>query len=163
MSDAFTTGGSTSWFADAAASYDLGKGWSANGSYRRGWTIMPGAGLGERGRLTTDAWSIDLARSNAFFSGDRFALRLMQPLRVRSGGFALNLPVSYDYADGSVGYEQRFFNLAPNGREIDLEAAYGMRILNGQLSANAFLRRQPGHIEAADADIGAGLRFRLGF
>lgn len=163
MSEAFTTGGSTSWFADAAASWDLGKGWSANGSYRRGWTVMPGAALGERGRLATDAWSIDLARSNAFFPGDRFALRLMQPLRVRSGGFALNLPVSYDYADGSVGYEQRFFNLAPSGREIDLEAAYGIRILNGQLSANAFVRRQPGHIEAADADIGAALRFRIGF
>ena len=163
LSEAFTTGGSTSWFADAHASYELGNGWSASGSYRRGWTSMPGAGLGQRGRLSTDAWSLDLAKGNALFAGDRFALRLMQPLRVRSGGFDLSLPVSYDYSSGSVGYEQRFFNLAPSGREIDLEAAYGMRLLTGQLSANAFVRRQPGHIEAADTDVGAALRFSLEF
>jgi hypothetical protein len=38
-----------------------------------------------------------------------------------------------------------------------------MRLLTGQLSANAFVRRQPGHIEAAGADVGAALRFSLGF
>jgi hypothetical protein len=163
ISEAFTSGGSTSWFADAAASFDLGAGWKANGSYRRGWTSMPAAGLAQSGRLSTDAWAFDLERSNAFLAGDRFAIRLMQPLRVRSGGFAINMPVSYDYSDGSVGYEQRFFNLAPNGQEIDLEAAWGMRILNGDLSANGFVRRQPGHIEAASPDIGAALRFNIGF
>lgn len=163
VSDAFARGGSTSWFADAGASWDLGRGWSANGNYRRGWTNMPGAGLGQRGRLSTDAWSFDLAKGNALFAADRFALRLMQPLRVRSGGFDLSLPVSYDYSDGKVGYEQRFFNLAPSGREIDLEAAYAMRLLTGQLSFNAFMRRQPGHIEAADSDVGAALRFNVGF
>jgi hypothetical protein len=162
ISDAFTTGGSTSWFADASASWGLGRGWGVYGSYRRGWTSMPGAGLADRGRLSTDAWTFDLAKSNALSVGDRFAIRLMQPLRVRSGGFDLTLPVSYDYSDGSVGYEQRFFNLAPTGREIDLEAAYGIRLLTGQLSANAFVRRQPGHIAAADADVGAALRFSIG-
>ena len=90
-------------------------------------------------------------------------LRLMQPLRVRSGGFDFTMPVSYDYADGSVGYEQRFFNLAPTGREIDLEAAYGTRLWGGHLAANAFVRREPGHIEAASDDYGAAIRYTLGF
>jgi hypothetical protein len=124
---------------------------------------MPGAGLAEGGRLSTDAWAFDLARKDALFRGDRFAIRVMQPLRVRSGGFDLNLPVSYDYSDGSVGYEQRFFNLAPTGREVDIEAAYGLWLFGGQLSANTFVRRQPGHIQAAGADIGAALRFSRGF
>jgi hypothetical protein len=36
------------------------------------------------------------------------------------------------------------FNLTPSGREIDLEAAYGLSVLRGagHFSANAFLRHQ---------------------
>jgi hypothetical protein len=91
------------------------------------------------------------------------AVRLMQPLRVRSGGYDIRLPVSYDYASGSVGYEQRFFNLAPTGREIDLEAAYGVGLWGGHLSTNAFIRREPGHIAGVGDDLGAAIRFTLGF
>ncbi len=87
----------------------------------------------------------------------------MQPLRVRSGGLDLNMPVSYDYSDGSVGYERRFFNLSPTGREIDVEAAYGLGLWRGHLSANAFLRREPGHIEALGDDLGGAIRLTLGF
>jgi hypothetical protein len=164
LPSAYTTGGSTSWFADAGASVGLGKGWSAQGSYRRGWTaIESSGGMAERGRLSTDAWAFDISKHDAFRSGDSLAIRLMQPLRVRSGGFDFSMPVSYDYADGSVGYETRFFNLAPTGREIDLEAAYATRLWGGSLTANAFVRREPGHIEAADDDYGAAIRFTLGF
>ena len=87
----------------------------------------------------------------------------MQPLRVASGGYALQLPVSYDYATGAVGYDQRFFNLAPTGREIDVEAAYGVALWGGHISANAFARRQPGHVEAMNTDLGAAFRFGVAF
>jgi hypothetical protein len=89
----------------------------------------------------------------------------MQPLRVRSGGYAMNLPVSYDYSDLSVGYALREFSLAPKGREIDFEAAYSIGVLGGagSLGANTFLRRESGHIEAARDDLGAAIRFTLGF
>ena len=113
----------------------------------------------------TDAWSLDLGRTNALRPGDRFALRLMQPLRVRSGGLDLMVPVSYSYDSLSAGYESRFLNLAPTGREIDLEAAYGFDMLAGagHLSANAFARRHPGNVAAMDPDLGAAIRFTLGF
>ena len=87
----------------------------------------------------------------------------MQPLRVRSGGLALSVPVSYDYSTRSAGYESRFFNLAPTGREIDVEAVYGVAAFGGRLSANAFARRQPGNIAALSPDLGAAIRFSLGF
>jgi hypothetical protein len=89
----------------------------------------------------------------------------MQPLRVRSGGFDLNVPVSYSYDTLSAGYESRFLNLAPTGREIDLEAAYGLDLFAGagHLSANAFARRHPGNVAAMEADLGAAVRFSLGF
>jgi hypothetical protein len=159
-------GGATSWFADAGASVALGRGWDASAGYRLGWTAIPGgAGLAQSGRLATDAWSLDIGRSGALVPGDRFALRLMQPLRVRSGGLGLGVPVSYSYETLSAGYENRFFNLAPTGREIDLEAAYGLDLLGGagHVSANAFARRDPGNVAAMDTDLGAAIRFTLGF
>lgn len=164
FTSAFTSGGARSWFVDGAARYDLGGGWRAFGSYRRGWTEVPGSGaLVAGGALATEAWAFDIAGRGLFTPGDRLAFRVMQPLRVASGGFDLSVPVSYDYASGRPGFEQRFFNLAPTGREIDLEAAYGMGLWGGDLSLNAYMRRQPGHIAEAEADLGAALRFSLGF
>jgi hypothetical protein len=164
LSGVLAVGGATSWFVDGSAAFDLGRGWDAYTSYRRGWTSAPGAGaLAQGGRLTTDAWAFDLSKRNALFGGDRLALRLMQPLRVRSGGLGLRVPVSYDYATLRAGYESRFFNLAPTGREIDLEAAYAVPLLGGEMSGNLFARRQPGHIAAIDKDLGAAIRFTLGF
>ena len=157
-------GGATSWFVDAGSRYDFGHGWGIGANYRRGWTSMPGAGgLSQGGRLSTDAWSFDIAKEGAFRPGDSFALRIMQPLRVRSGGLALSVPVSYDYSTLSAGYESRFFNLAPTGHEIDVEAVYGTHLLGGQITGNAFVRRQPGNIAALSPDVGAAIRFTLGF
>lgn len=164
FTDMLGVAGAASWFADASAAFDLGRGWGAAASYRRGWTNAGGGGaLARNGKLSTDAWSLDLSKRGALSAGDHVALRLMQPLRVRSGGFDLSVPVSYDYASQSAGYETRFFNLAPTGREIDLEAAYGVRLLGGEVSANAFARRQPGHISAMGPDLGAAVRFTRGF
>jgi hypothetical protein len=164
FSDALGGGGATSWFADAGATVDLGAGWRAAVAYRRGWTSLAAAsGLARNGRLATEAWSFDVAKQGAFFAGDRFALRIMQPLRVASGGFTLAVPVSYDYATLQAGYDNRFFNLAPTGREVDLEAAYGLPLLGGEFSANAFARRDPGNVAALAPDVGGALRFTRGF
>lgn len=162
----FAPGGSESWLLDAGAAYDLGANWSAAARYRRGLTLMPGGnGLVGGGRMVTDAWAFDLTKAGAFATGDQLAFRVMQPLRVRSGGYAMNLPVSYDYSNGTVGYNLSEFSLAPKGREIDYEVAYGMSMFEGAgwLSANAFLRREPGHVEARRDDLGAAVRFSFGF
>jgi hypothetical protein len=164
FSSAFARGGASSDFLDASVSYDLGRGWAAFGSYRHGRTRMAGTGaLVDQGRLSTDAWSFDLAKHGAFGSGDKLAFRLMQPLRVSAGGLSLSVPTSYDYATGAVGYQIRQFSLAPTGREIDYELAYSTRAFGGSLGANLFLRTDPGHIEAMDSDLGGAIRFTLGF
>jgi hypothetical protein len=162
FASAFSSAGSTSSFVDGTATFDLGRGWGAFASYRRGWTRMAGSGaLVSKTRLKTDAFAFDLWRTGMLAAGDKLALRVAQPLRVSSGGFDLKMPVSYDYATQAVGYEQRFFSLAPTGREMDYELAYGVRLLGGDLGINAFLRTDPGHIEAANKDIGAALSFTL--
>jgi hypothetical protein len=160
----FTSGGATSNFVDGSAAFDLGRGWSAFASYRRGWTRMAGTGaMVDHGRLSSSAFAFDIAKRNAFRAGDWLAFRLMQPLRIRSGGFAMTLPTSYDYATGQAGFEQRLLSLAPSGREIDAEISYGISLPGGSLGANAFLRRQPGHIESAEDDIGAAVRLSFDF
>jgi hypothetical protein len=163
FSPVFSNGGSRTLFADGTASLDLGAGVEAHASYRRGWTSMPGTGsLVEKGRLRTEAFAFDLARTGMFAAGDKLALRAMQPLRVASGGFDLDMPVGYDYSTGRARFERRFFNLAPTGREIDYEVAYGLGLLGGRLDFNAFLRTDPGHVETMKKDIGTAIRFTLG-
>jgi hypothetical protein len=163
---AFAPGGARTTFADMAARYDPGGGWSAAARYRRGWTAMPGGnGLVGGGHLSTDAWSLDLARTDALRSGDRIAFRIMQPLRVRAGGYRLDVPVSYDYATLGIGTETRLFSLAPDGRELDVEAAYGLAVLRGAgyLTGNAYYRRDPGNIDAMPDDLGMAVRLSFGF
>jgi hypothetical protein len=164
FSSAFSNAGSTSWFADGAASFDIGRGWGAFASYRQGWTsIRSGGALVQGGRLSTNAFAFDLTKTGAFGRSDKIALRIMQPLRVRSGGFDVNLPVSYDYASGTAAHQQQFLNLAPTGREMNYELSYGMPLLGGSVAANAFVRTDPGHIEWMKKDVGGALRFTRGF
>jgi hypothetical protein len=156
--------GASSYFMDGTASFDLGKGWGAFASYRRGWTQLPGTGgLVQDGSLSTDAWAFDVSKLGAFRRGDKLALRVMQPLRVRAGGLNMLVPGSYDYSTLGVGYENRFLSLAPKGREVDFEAAYSMNLLGGSFGLNAFYRTDPGHIEAMRSDVGGAIRYTLGF
>ena len=152
--------GATSWFVDGVASSALGAGWTGTARYRQGWT---GFGADGAGRLSTNAFALDLARDGLFGASDRFGLRVAQPLRVRSGEIGVMLPAGYSYDTLETSYGLTEFNLAPEGREIDFEAAYGVALGGGWLGANAFLRRQPGHVRAAPDDVGGSVRFTLGF
>ena len=56
-------------------------------------------------------------------------------------------------------------SLSPSGRELDGELSYGAACSAGNawLGGNLFYRRQPGHIANSPDDIGAAIRFTLGF
>jgi hypothetical protein len=162
FSSVFSSSGSSSIFLDGTGSLNLARGWGLLASYRRGWTSMPGTGaLADKGRLATEAFAFDLSKAGIFAAGDKLAVRAMQPLRVSSGGFDLNVPASYDYATGKTGYEHRFFNLAPTGREIDFELAYGFGLMGGYFDFNTFVRTDPGHVAGMQNDLGAAIRFSL--
>jgi hypothetical protein len=113
--------------------------------------------------VVTQAFSADLSKGGMFVDDDRLAFRIAQPLRVVRGGFDLNLPIAYDYATGGATYGRRFMSLAPKGRELDYELAYGRGLFGGYLDLNAFVRTDPGNIEAARRDAGAALRFTIGY
>jgi hypothetical protein len=46
---------------------------------------------------------------------------------------------------------------------VDAELSYSSKVGRGWLGGNLFVRKQPGHIAAADDDYGAAIRFTLGF
>ena len=155
-------GRSRTTFLDASAELDLGRGWLAAASYRRGWTSVAGAGSAvDRGRLGTQAFSADLSKTGLLTSDDRIAFRFTQPLRVVKGGFDLYVPVAWDYATETATYGNRFMSLSPRGRELDYELAYGRPMFGGFLDLNAFVRTDPGNVEAMETDIGAAARFSL--
>jgi hypothetical protein len=157
MSEVLGGGGASSLFLDTEARRDLGDGWSATLSARRGWTDF------NAGKFQTGAYGFDLAKAGWLGSNDRLGLRIAQPLRVEHGGFSLMLPTGYDYATGTATSSLSRMSLRPNGREIDTELSYGRswREGNAWLGGNLFYRRDPGHIASAPADVGAAIRFSL--
>ncbi|MBJ7502292.1 MAG: S8 family serine peptidase, partial [Sphingopyxis sp.] len=159
----FGAGGATSLVGDAGITLDMRDDWQIAAAWRQIWTKPEAHGLVAGGALRSTAFSFDVAKANLVQSGDRAALRLAQPLRVASGGIDLTLPIAYDYETRTADFARRTYNLAPTGRELVVEASYAMSLFGGDLIANTWWRRDPGHIAAIPDDKGAALRFTLGF
>lgn len=162
--EGFGLSGSDSLFVDIAAGWQLTDDWRLAGNLRKGWTTPRNANLlAETSRLTSNAWSLDLARSGVFGADDRLALRLSQPLRVTSGGLDLNLPVAYDYVTLTPDYAVRTLSLSPEGRELTGELAWRGGLWGGFGAASLFYRSEPGHVAGAPADMGFAVRWSRGF
>ncbi len=159
----FGAGGATSLVGEASICIELADGWNLSGAWRQMWTRPDRGGLVAGGALWASAFSVDVARTTLFRPGDRAALRFAQPMRVARGGIDLMLPVAHDYASGRTDFGRRSYNLAPTGRELVVEASYALSLLGGDLVANSWWRKDPGHIAALPDDRGAALRFTMGF
>ncbi len=163
LADVFGANGADSLFADANIALTPARDWQISAAWRQGWTRLGAAGARQGiDRLQTSAWSFDVARDNLFAGSDSFALRIAQPLRISNGGLNLTLPTGYDYASGTALFGVQRLNLAPDGRELDIEAVYALPLFGGSLSANLFWRQEPGNIAASPSDKGAAIRFSLG-
>lgn len=156
--------GARSLFVDGNGEMRLGSNWTLGASWRQGWTYANnGASLTGDSMLKSNAFSFDIARTNAFASGDRLAFRIAQPLRVTSGGLALNVPIAYDYTTLTPTSRVRRFSLAPTGREFASEVAWTVPINGGTFSSNLFWRQEPGHFETAPDDIGMAFQLQFAF
>ncbi len=156
--------GATTRFASLRARLPLGSGFSAGVGARQGWTDAEvGGGLVIRADgIRSQGFQVDVAKTGLFGS-DRLDFRVAQPLRVGGGRAGLSVPVAYDYATLATRFEARSADLAPSGREIDVEAAYSLALFGGEAGAHLYLRHEPGHIDGRSADVGAALRFSVGF
>ncbi|WP_294335155.1 S8 family peptidase [uncultured Sphingomonas sp.] len=153
-----------SLFADLGLRWSLGDGWNLGGSLRKGWTYATlRDGIRGDGLLRTNAWAADIGK-DGLFGPDSIGLRIAQPLRVAHGGLGLTLPQGWDYDTLSVtSWSTQRINLAPVGREIDYELRYRWAFLDGDVSSNLFLRREPGNIAAMPSDLGGAVRLTWGF
>lgn len=150
-----------SWFADTATRWSDANGWALGARWRQGWTRASG-GLGG-GLLQSRSWSVEAGKAG-LFGGDRFDLRVSQPLRVNSGGLDLLLPSHWDYATAAVdGWTTQRMSLAPTGRELLVEARHGVMVGRGELSTHLFWRRDPGHIAALPPERGMAVKYGLTF
>lgn len=152
--------GARTGFADLDLSLALADGWALRGQWRQGWTRAVRSGALESGTLTSNAFAIDLSRISA---RERIALRIAQPLRVSTSRWRLRLPTDYAFETGTAQLADTMLDLAPAGREIDIEGGYGRTLGAGWLDANLYMRRNPGNMAAAPADIGMAVRYSLGF
>jgi hypothetical protein len=109
--------------------------------------------------IETRSFSLGLLSDDVVRRGDRLGLVLNQPMRVSRGRAELSLATGRDRA-GNVFRRTVSVNLAPQGRELDFEAFYRMKLgVQTTLTASAMLRTEPGHVRGAD-DVGI-LLFRL--
>ena len=157
-------GSARTLFLDADLRLDPGNGWGMGAAWRQGWTSAAAGGVLKDGALLkSNSFAFDLWKDHVLDAGDRLALRLSQPLRISSGSLNLTLPVSYNYATGEAGYGVRRYNLAPRGRQIDMEAAYSRALGWGDITANLYYRKDSGNIAWYPDDVGMALRFSAGF
>ena len=141
--------GAVSWFADAGAALAPLAKWRLSAAFRQGWTELGANDLRGRSTLRTQALSADVRRTDLWAAGDSLALRYFEPLRVVDGGLALRL------ADP--------LSLTPTGHERDWETVYSRPFGPGWVSANAYLRHQPGNFARAPDDGGIAVRYSFSF
>lgn len=153
LSEVFGRRGTKSHFLLMKATFKPAQTYKASMTLVQGWTKF------SAGKMTTSAFSFEFIKEKLFAGGDLLALRLSQPLRVKSGGFAMLLPSSYDYQSEASTFSLARLPLKPSSREISGELAYSSRIGAGDLSINAFARAHPGHVSQARPDVGATVRF----
>ena len=94
---------------------------------------------------------------------DRVTITVAQPLRVSAGSAMVTAPVARTL-EGAIVTEGETVGLAPSGTEIDAEIAYGLDIGTQQrLDFSVMSRLEPDHVDGAETEIHAGVRYRLNF
>jgi len=160
----FGASGADTLFLDGTMALDVGSDWRLGAAYRHGLTRPNDGGLIAAGsRISSNAFSFDVAKRNAFTRGDSIGFRIAQPLRVTGGGLDLILPTGYDYASESAIFGTNQLSLAPEGREVMGELTWRGSIAGGAFSSSVFLRSQPGHYAQAPDDAGMVLRWNRQF
>ncbi len=167
-------GGAFAGAADAATRFlDLGvegrvsDGVTLFGSLSRG---VASGGAPERASLVSE-WGSARAESFAvgaeaerlWLASDRLTLTASSPFRARGAAVRVDVP-DREVADGVVRYTPRVVDLAPDGREIRLQAVYEMQGGGGVSAAvGGYARIEPGHDASAAPEFGAAAKIRLAF
>jgi hypothetical protein len=110
--------------------------------------------------LPSSSFGLGLVRHALATTGDRLTLAVSQPLRVEAGSAAIDRPLGRTF-DGQILRQRAQVDLAPAGREIDLELGYRLGLTGlGDLGLNWVTRLQPGHDATAGPEHAVTLKLR---
>jgi len=124
---------------------------------------VDGSGMLTRtGTMRSSAFALGLTAADLLQTSDRLGFSILQPLRVDSGTAELDVPVAQD-ATGAVLFARQEADLAPDGREIDVELTYGWDVGRARLQAAAMLRLEPDHDASAEPELLLGFAWHLPF
>lgn len=148
-----TDSGGYTGFAGFNAAYGISDRWNLVGSYYSGYTepkLDSSSLFSDMSNLRSEAFSLGFLGKSVLKKGDQFGFIGNQPLRV-SGGSA-NLSVATGRSQSGMLYTQDYaVNLAPTGRELNLELFYHYNLSGSdtRLMSSLMYRSEPGHIETA--------------
>ena len=150
--------------AGLSAHRRLAAGWSLLASAHAGMSRVENSGHGmvrDMSTLWTGSFAVGLMGEEIDGAGGRLALRLSQPLRVEAGQARLRW-VSGRTPDGAVTVEDAALDLAPSGRQLDLELVYARPLADGEAQLAAIASRDAGHVRGKN-EAALLARYRLAF
>ena len=150
--------------AGLSAHRRLADGWSLLASAHAGMSRVENPGHGmvrDMSTLWTGSFAVGLMGEEIDGAGGRLAARLSQPLRVEAGQARLRW-VSGRVPDGAVTVGDAALDLAPSGRQIDLELVYARPLAGGEAHLAAIASRDAGHVRGAN-EAALLARYRLAF
>jgi len=103
--------------------------------------------IDDMGMITSSAFQLKAAMTDALVTGDNFTLTLNQPLRVENASAMFSTGSTLNSETGAVQFNSTHVSLAPAGREIAVEAGYRVTFSGWNLEANAAFRRDAGHFD----------------
>ncbi|MDH3663204.1 MAG: hypothetical protein OEU92_24825 [Alphaproteobacteria bacterium] len=164
---AFCETEASSSFVTAGVVAPIGDDLRLFGSYTSGRSSLSvgDSGLiGDWSDVRTESFGVGLLADDVAEVGDHLSLMIGQPVRVQDAKATLTLPTSRS-EDGRVLSESRTVDLAPDAREISLEATYQFALDDDDVSlaAGTFARINPDHERNAEPDLGIGFRYQLRF
>jgi hypothetical protein len=110
--------------------------------------------------LSSGSFGLGVIRRALATKGDRLTLAISQPLRVETGAAEIDRPLGRTF-DGRILRRRANVDLAPSGRELDLELGYRLVLAGaGELGLNWLTRLQPGHDAAAEPEHAIVLKLR---
>lgn len=111
----------------------------------------------------SQAWSLGIAQKNVWKDGDSFGFTVAMPLRTTSGSMQVTT-ATQNQTDGSLNYTTQSVALAPSGMQKDLQLAYTRpAMFNGNVSAIAQAKLDPGHVAGAPTQYGIGIKYTKSF
>jgi hypothetical protein len=156
----------TTTFAGLSARWAIGERLALFGQGNFGLTEPGGDGSGlleDVSSLASTSFAAGLSRRELLTAGDRLTLAIAQPLRVEAGSATLDRPVGRSF-DGQILRQSERVDLAPAGRELDLEIGYRLALgARQEVSVNWLTRLEPGHQQDADPDHAVAVRLRSRF